>query len=88
MDSLLEGYRFWKLLTVTAFIKRVADNSRNRGRRDGPLTTEEIEGAEKVWLKFSQESHELANAAELRQDSTGILRCFRRVQGYNPILLF
>ena len=74
MGSLLNGHRYWKLLRLTAFIKTFADNCRNRGRRGDPLTTEEIEAAEKVWLKFSQESHELANAAELRQDSTRILR--------------
>ena len=55
MESLLKGYRYWKLLRVTAFIERFADNGRSRGRRDEPLTTEEIEAAEKIWLNFSQE---------------------------------
>ena len=69
---------------VTAFIKRFADNYRSRGRRDGPLATE---AALKVWLKFSHEGHGLGNATELRQDSTGILRCYGRVQVYNPIFI-
>jgi len=60
MDSLLKSCRYFKLLRVTTFIKRFADICRNRGRRDGRLTTEEIEAAERVWLKFSQDSHELA----------------------------
>ena len=72
MDSLLKGCRYLQLLRVTAFIIIFAANCRNRCRRDAPLTTEEIEAAEKFWQKFSQESHELVIVTELRQDSTGI----------------
>ena len=47
-DTLLSKYAsFWKLLRVTAFLKRFIHNCRNHKKYKGPLMTEELQAAEK-----------------------------------------
>ena len=86
-NSLLEKYTYWKLLRITAYIKRFAYNCTHRAMISGPLTTEEIGKAETTWLKYIQEGHDLTNETELRKDSMGIWRCVGRIEGYHPIFI-
>ena len=68
-DSLLERYTYWKLLWITAYMKRFAYNCSNRIMISGPLTTEETGKAEITWLRYVQEGHDLTNGIELRRDN-------------------
>ena len=86
-NSLLERYTYWKLLRITAYIKRFAYNCTNGAKISGPLTTEEIGKAETTWLTNVQEGHDLTNGTELRRDSMGIWRCVGRIKGYHPIFI-
>ena len=85
--SLLQKYRYWKLLRITAFLKIVTDNCRNQEKRGVPLSTEVIEAIENIWLRYSQENQDLTCGTELRKYSMGIWRCFGRIEGYYPVLI-
>ena len=86
-NSLIQKFSYWKLLRVTALVKRFADNCRVKEKRKGPITTEEISSAETFWLRFAQENQELNSPMELRKDDMGVWRCFGRVPGYHPAFL-
>ena len=86
-NSLMQKFSYWKLLRVTALVKRFADNCRGKEKRKGPITTEEISSAENIWLRFAQENQELNSPMELRKDDMGVWRCFGRVPGYHPAFL-
>lgn len=53
-DPLLHKYAsYWKLLRVTAFVKRFIDNCRKSEKERGPLTTKEFEAAAVAqWMLF------------------------------------
>ena len=60
-DPLLLKYAsYWKLLRVTAFMKRFIDNCRKSEKQKGPLTTKEFEAAEKFWITQVQTSQPLS----------------------------
>ena len=86
-NSLIQKFSYWKLLCVTALVKRFADNCRVKEKRKGPITTEEISSAETFWLRFAQENQELNSPMELRKDDMGVWRCFGRLPGYHPAFL-
>ncbi|XP_022809717.1 uncharacterized protein LOC111346708 [Stylophora pistillata] len=87
-DLLLHKYAsYWKLLRVTAFVKRFIDNCRKCEKERGPLTTKEFEAAEKFWITQVQTSQSLKSDVGLRKDGGGIFRCAGRVQHYNLVFL-
>eukprot|EP00794_Sanderia_malayensis_P008666 gene8666-9599_t len=86
-DSLLEKGTLWKKLRITAYMWRFINNCRGKEKRSGLLTTEEIEAADKMWIKRVQRSEPLKCEIDLKQDSAGIWRCDGRVADYNPIFL-
>ena len=54
-DSLLSKYAsYWKLLRVTAFVKRFINNCKKCKTLKGPLMTEELQAAEKFWIIQAQ----------------------------------
>ena len=86
-SSLVEKFSYWRLLRVTALVKRFINNCRQNEQLRGPITTEEIESAEKLWLRAAQGNQLLNSPMELRKDDMGIWRCFGRVPGYNPAFI-
>ena len=87
-DPLLLKYAsYWKLLRVTAYMKRFIDNCRKSEKQKGPLTTKEFEAAEKFWITQVQTSQPLKSDVGLKKDEGGIFRCAGRVQHYNPVFL-
>ena len=74
-DPLLVEYAsYWKLLRVTAFLKRFIDNCRKSEKQKGPLTTKEFEAAEKFWITQVQTSRSLKSDVGLKKDEGGIFR--------------
>lgn len=71
-------------LRITAWIKRFVFNTRNKVRRNGPLTADEIDMAECHWIKatqqkcFSQEIKELQSGMEVHRKS--------KIKDLNPSL--
>ena len=87
-DTLLHKYAsYWKLLRVTAFVRRFIENCRKVKMPKGPLTTEEFQAAENIWIKQAQSSQPLKSDVGLKKDDEGILRCVGRVRGYHPVFL-
>ena len=86
-DTLLSKYAsYWKLLRVTAFLKRFIHNCRNHKKYKGPLMTEELHAAEKFWIIQGQATVSRADVG-LKKDEEGILRCVGRVPHYHPVFL-
>ena len=87
-DTLLHKYAsYWKLLRLTAFVRRFIENCRKGAMHKGPLTTEEFQAAENFWIKQAQSSQPLKSDVTLKKDDEGILRCVGRVRGYHPVFL-
>ena len=87
-NALLGKYPYWKLLRITAYIERFANNCKTKEKLNGPLKTEELCAAETYWVKYAQESHDLNNGeTELGKDGMGIWRCYGRIEGYYPIFI-
>jgi len=75
-DRLLSKYAsYWKLLRVTAFVKRFINNCKKSKKLKGPLMTEELQAAEKFWIIQAQAVQVLKSDVGLRADEDGILRC-------------
>ena len=54
-DSLLSKYAsYWKLLRVTAFVKRFINYCKRSKELKAPLMTEELQAAEKFWIIQAQ----------------------------------
>lgn len=88
IDALLHKYAsYWKLLRVTAFVRRFIYNCRETEKRKGPLAAEEFKEAERIWITQAQASQELKSDVELKKDEEGILRCIGRVPSYRPVFL-
>ena len=85
--DLLEKHTLWKTLQITAFIQRFVGNSRRKEKQTGMLTTEEIESAERFWIKEAQQADEMRSDVPLKKDQLGIWRCEGRVPNYHPIFL-
>ena len=87
-DTLLYKYAsYWKLLRVTAFVRRFIENCRKGEMHIGPLMTEEFQAAENFWITQAQLSQPLKSDVRLKKDDEGILRCVGRVRGYYPVFL-
>jgi hypothetical protein len=85
-DELLNRMSYWKLLRVTAYVKRFAEGCR-KNKRTGPLARMDMAGAEKVWVGVAQTSNEIRTEMTLEKDATGLVRCVGRIQGYHPIFI-
>ena len=67
-----------RLLRVTAYVKRFVHNISRKERITGPLSTNEIQEAEILWIKEMQEHlqvGELEKELGLFKDEKGIIRC-------------
>jgi len=53
MDWMLQRFNYWKMLRITAWILRFRENCLDQ-RHKGPLTTEEINDAETLWIILMQ----------------------------------
>eukprot|EP00795_Rhopilema_esculentum_P000482 gene482-10158_t len=83
----MQKFSYWKLLRVTSWVKRFADNCRVKEKCKGPITAKEINSTENFWLKVAQRGQELNSPMELRKDDAGVWRCFGRVPGYHPAFI-
>lgn len=77
--------RLITILRITAWINRFLFNTRNKDKRQGPLTAEEIDTAETYWKKkvtqqkgFLQEIKELQSGMEVHNQS--------KIKNLNPFL--
>jgi len=71
-DTLLSKYAsYWKLLRVTAFLKRFIYNCRNHKKYKGPLMTEEQQRSSREVLDYTRTGHSA-------QDRCGIIEGQRR----------
>ena len=52
MEKLVDKFKYWKILRVTAYIKQFINNCKTSCRQEGPLTTEKIIDAETYWIRF------------------------------------
>ncbi|XP_006816656.1 uncharacterized protein LOC102804930 [Saccoglossus kowalevskii] len=86
VQDLLSRFPFWKLLRITAHIKRFADSCRGM-RRIRPLTKSEMSAAETVWIKMTQQTNRMTVDIAISVGHDGIQRCSSRIQGYNPIYI-
>ena len=85
-DQMLQKYTLTKLLRVTAFMRRFCANAKGAGHK-GPLTTEEIQNAEMLWVHKMQIELKEDVSLPLQLDNTGIWRVNSRIQGYKPIYI-
>ena len=85
-EDLLNKFPYWKLLRITAYMKRFI-NSCRKVHRDGPLTKSEVVEAEEIWVRITQETSDMTSTLKLAKDEVGILRCNERIQGYTPIFI-
>jgi len=78
---------------VTAWTLRFIHNSLfkrcNTKKRSGPLTTEEINNARNQWIKPVRVKPTLKNPSWKlgTEESTGVLKCYGRISGYQPIYI-
>ena len=71
-----------RLLRVTAYVKRFVHNISRKERITGPLSTNEIQEAEILWIKEMQghlQEDELEKQLGLFKDEKGIIRCRGRL---------
>ena len=71
-----------RLLTVTAYVKRFVHNISRKERITGPLSTNEIQEAEILWIKEMQghlQVDELEKQLGLFKDEKCIIRCRGRL---------
>ena len=92
--KLLSKFAYWKTLRVIAWLLRFVGNTRCLPDRrvTGPLTTREIEKAEKLLtLNGQQQIDETFPQDQLRlnlqPNEDGVLECRGRVQGFYPIYI-
>ena len=85
-DELLNRVSYWKLLRITAYVKRFIDGCR-KSKKTGPLTRDEMTEAERVWVRVTQTWNEMRTDMTLAKDETGLVRCMGRIQGYQPIFI-
>ena len=93
-SELIERRNYWTVIRTCAWIGRFVHNARNKIKKVGPLTTEEIEAQKKFWEEKAQrqgEASEKYNAdrmqLNLQRNQSGLLECRGRVQGLYPIYL-
>ena len=87
VNQLLNKYAsYQKLLRIAAIMRRFIGNCKRKEKQKGPLTTEEIQAAEKYWIHQAQASQDVKSDVTLK-DEHGILSCVGRVKDYNTIFL-
>ena len=85
-DQMLQKYTLTKLLRVTAFMRCFCANAKGAGYK-GPLTTEEIQNAEMLWVRKMQIELKEDVSLPLQLNNTGIWRVNSRIQGYKLIYI-
>ena len=86
-EEMSSKYSYWRLVRLTGWILRFKSNCQGRKAR-GPLVTDELNGAEKQWIKLIQHtSRERPKDVETILDNEEITLVKTRVPGYTPILL-
>lgn len=85
-EYLLNKFPYWKLVRITAYMKRFI-NSCRKVHRDGPITKSEVVGAEEIWIRITQETSDMTSTLRLAKDEVGILRCNERIQGHTSIFI-
>ncbi len=93
--ELLRKYSFWKTMRITTWVFRFLHNPKsNQRRREGPLTTEEIQQQIDWWLKREQSRYEDSDQTRkdeqhlnLKKNERGLLECQGRIQGEYPIYI-
>ena len=87
IENMCQRYPYWKIMRLTGWILRFKSNCQGRKAR-GPLVTDELNGAEKKWIKLIQHtSWERPKDVETILDKEEITLVNTRVPGYTPILL-
>ena len=88
VNQLLTKYSsYWKILRVTAYLKRFINNCRKKNVKRGELTEEEIRDAQTFWIIRAQNSKQIVADIKLEKGDDGIWRCDGRVPTYHPIYL-
>ena len=96
LDALLEKFTLWKTIRICAWMARFVHNARsNKTRRlKGPLTSEETNRANLIWVRRVQsrataEKHYEDDRLQLnlQPNSDGVFECRGRIQGHYPIYL-
>ena len=85
-EELLNRFSYWKLLRITAYMKRFINGCR-RSIQSGPITKSEISEAEEAWIQITQNTGDMATNLQLAKDEAGLTRCYGRIQGYSPIFI-
>ena len=93
--EILVKHALWKTLRITAWVARFIRNAKSdQGRRQGPLTTEEIQEQIDWWLRREQSSYEESDQMReyqqrlnLKKNDRGLLVCQGRIQGEYPIYI-
>ena len=86
INNMLAKFTYRKLLRVTEYILRFVRNAKKE-KLYGPLTMDEIERGEHIWLKISQETLKDDEGYDLRTDETGLSRINGRILEYNSIFI-
>ena len=83
LDGLLSK-PYHKLLRITAYVYRFIYRTHDQDT----LTPDEIQNAEKYWIKHAQKSIDhLSNEQNLMKSEDGIFLISGRIRGYNPIFI-
>ena len=86
--NLITKFSYWKLLRISAYIFRFANNCKNESKRTGPLTTTEIiQFAEKAWVRIAQLGCDEMKSLSLKKDDSGVFRYHGRVPDYYPVFI-
>ena len=82
LDALLSK-PYHKILRITAYVYRFI----YRTHENDTLTPEEIQNAEKFWIKHAQKSIDFDSDYNLKKTVDGIYLISGRIRGYSPILI-
>ena len=96
INNLISKFNFWKTIRITAYCRRFVRNckAKRADRLQGPLTTEEIQGAIQNWViktqgiyKDGETFKEDQLRLNLQVNAKGVYECRGRIQGDYPIYL-
>ena len=93
-DDIMHRFSFKKAIRITGWMLRFKNNSLADEEIDGPLTAEEFNAANEIWIRrvqeeatktsvFEQQMHQL----NLKKNDKGIYVCAGRLQGDYPVFL-
>ena len=97
-DSLLlliKKFNFLKTMRITAWLLRFNNNCiKQRTKRSGPRTTDELEESTTTWIKKVQNEHSKDMKTgddkaklQLQKSQSGIIVCRGQIQGNHPIYI-